>query len=99
MATPALYPTLVTHLHRSPVRHYAEHRSYSWYVDVDELPQLPWWVRPFARFEAADHFDGPTGFSLGLLHGYETECELIARVRLREQWPDVKSVAKKTRLE
>lgn len=49
--------------------------------------------------ELAGHFDGPTGFSLGLLHGYETECELIARVRLREQWPDVKSVAKKTRLE
>jgi DUF1365 family protein len=57
--TPALYPTLVTHLHRSPVQHYAEHRSYSWYVDVDELPRLPWWARPFARFEASDHFDGP----------------------------------------
>lgn len=57
-ATPALYPTRVTHLHRSPVQHYAEHRSYSWYVDVDELPRLPWWARPFARFEASDHFDG-----------------------------------------
>jgi len=56
--TPALYPTRVTHLHRSPVHHYAEHRSYSWYVDIDELPRLPWWLRPFARFEAADHFTG-----------------------------------------
>jgi len=56
--TPALYPTRVTHLHRSPVRHYAEHRSYSWHVDVDELPQLPWWVRPFARFDATDHLEG-----------------------------------------
>ena len=56
--TPALYPTRVTHLHRSPVQHYAEHRSYSWYVDVDELPRLPWWLRPFAGFEADDHFDG-----------------------------------------
>lgn len=56
--TPALYPTRVTHLHRSPVQHYAEHRSYSWYVDVDDLPRLPWWVRPFARFEASDHFEG-----------------------------------------
>ena len=62
--TPALYPTLVTHLHRSPVQHYAEHRSYSWYVDVDELPRLPWFARPFARFEAADHFDGPTDATL-----------------------------------
>lgn len=54
----ALYPTRVTHLHRSPVRHYAEHRSYSWYVDLDDLPRLPRFMRPFARFEATDHFDG-----------------------------------------
>lgn len=56
--TPALYPTRVTHLQRSPVHHYAEHRSYNWYVDVDALPRLPRWLRPFARFEAADHLDG-----------------------------------------
>jgi len=56
--TPAIYPTRVTHLHRSPVHHYAEHRSYSWYVDIDELPRLPWWLRPFARFDGADHFTG-----------------------------------------
>lgn len=62
--TPALYPTRVTHLHRSPVQHYAEHRSYSWYVDVDALPQLPGWLRPFARFDAADHFDGPPDATL-----------------------------------
>ena len=54
----ALYPTRVTHLHRSPVRHYGEHRSYSWYVDIDDLPRLPRLLRPFARFEAADHLDG-----------------------------------------
>ena len=56
--TPALYPTRVTHLHRSPVHHYAEHRSYSWYVDVDDLPRLPWWLRPFANFDGTDHFTG-----------------------------------------
>lgn len=54
----ALYPTRVTHLHRAPVRHFAEHRSYSWYVDLDDLPRLPRWLAPFARFEAADHFEG-----------------------------------------
>lgn len=58
MLTPALYPTRITHLRRSPVHHYAEHRSYSWYVDLDDLPRLPRWLRPFARFEAVDHFDG-----------------------------------------
>lgn len=54
----ALYRTRITHLRRSPVHHYFEHRSYSWYVDIDNLPKLPRWLRPFARFEASDHFDG-----------------------------------------
>ena len=58
MLTPALYRTRITHLRRSPVHHYNERSSYSWYVDVDELPRVPWWLRPFARFEAADHFNG-----------------------------------------
>ncbi len=62
--TPAVYPLRVTHLRRSPVHHYAEHRSYSWYVDVDDLPRLPRWLRPFARFEAVDHFDGTPGDTL-----------------------------------
>lgn len=62
--TPGVYPIRVTHLHRSPVQHYAEHRSYSWYVDVDDLPRLPAWARPFARFEAADHLDGAPGDTL-----------------------------------
>ena len=52
--TPSLYPIRLTRLHRTPA-HYAEHRSYLWYVDVDDLPQLPRWLAPFARFEAADH--------------------------------------------
>jgi len=63
-STSALYPTRVAHLHRSPIQHYAEHRSYSWYVDIDDLPRLPRWLRPFARFEAVDHLDGRPGDSL-----------------------------------
>jgi len=62
--TPALYPTRVSHLHRSPVRHYGEHRSYSWLVDVDDLPAVSRWLRPFARFEAKDHLHGRPGDSL-----------------------------------
>lgn len=62
MLTPAIYRTRITHLRRAPVHHYFEHRGYSWYIDVDELPDLPRWLRPFARFEARDHLyatDGP----------------------------------------
>ncbi|MDY6998499.1 MAG: DUF1365 family protein [Actinomycetota bacterium] len=51
----ALYRTRITHLRRSPVHHYFEHRSYSWFVDVDSLPQPPRWLRPFATFDARDH--------------------------------------------
>ena len=56
MLTPAIYRTRITHLRRAPVHHYFEHRGYSWYVDVDALPNLPRWLRPFARFDARDHF-------------------------------------------
>ncbi len=48
--------------------------------------------------ELASNFDGPTGFSLGLLHAFEVECELIARVRMKEQWPQVQRQRKQTQL-
>jgi DUF1365 family protein len=56
--TTALYRTRITQLHRSPVHHHTERCSYSWYVDIDDLPRLPRWLQPFARFEAKDHFHG-----------------------------------------
>nr|WP_251983063.1 DUF1365 domain-containing protein [Mycobacterium tuberculosis] len=51
-------PSLFIH-RQVPVHHSFAYRSYSWYVDVDNLPQLPWWLRPFARFHADDHFADP----------------------------------------
>jgi DUF1365 family protein len=57
--TSALYRTRITHLRRAPVHHYFEQTGYSWYVDLDDLPRLPRWLRPFARFEARDHFSTP----------------------------------------
>jgi DUF1365 family protein len=50
-STPALYRTRITHLRRAPVHHYFEHTGYSWYVDLDQMPKLPRWLRPFARFD------------------------------------------------
>ncbi|MBV9088422.1 MAG: DUF1365 family protein [Mycobacteriaceae bacterium] len=64
MDTPALYRTRITHMRRAPAHHYFEHRSYSWYLDIDNLPRLPRWLRPFARFDARDHFDGVADDSL-----------------------------------
>jgi uncharacterized protein len=51
----AVYRTRITHLRRAPVHHYFEHRSYSWFVDLDHMPRVPRWLRPFAAFHAADH--------------------------------------------
>ena len=53
-----LYRTRITHLRRAPVHHHFEHQGYSWYVDVDALPEVPLWLRPFAQFDPNDHFDG-----------------------------------------
>ncbi|GES28171.1 DUF1365 domain-containing protein [Streptomyces angustmyceticus] len=56
--TPALYTCLVSHTRTAPVRHSLRHRTYMWLVDLDRLPQLPAVLRPLARFDARDHFDG-----------------------------------------
>ncbi len=57
-----LYRTRIGHIRRAPLRDEFRHRSYSWYVDLDELPRLPVWLRPFADFRADDHFpDDPAG--------------------------------------
>lgn len=61
---PALYRTTIMHQRLAPVRHRFEMRSYCWYIDIDNPPQLPRWLRPFARFDPRDHFDGPAGDSL-----------------------------------
>ncbi|WP_445169303.1 DUF1365 domain-containing protein [Mycolicibacterium sp. Dal123E01] len=64
MLSPALYRTRVWHRRTAPVEYAFEHGSYSWYVDVDDLPALPVWLRPFARFDARDHLEGQPGDSL-----------------------------------
>jgi DUF1365 family protein len=81
-STPALYRTRITHLRRAPVHHYFEHRGYCWYVDIDQLPRLPRWLRPFAKFEPSlrpriDAFLAGHGIDL---HGGRITALLQARV-------------------
>ncbi len=54
----ALYDTEVTHVRRDPGYGFT-HRMYLWLVDLDALPVLPWWLRPFARFRGRDHLGDP----------------------------------------
>ncbi|MFJ7066078.1 DUF1365 domain-containing protein [Streptomyces sp. NPDC101115] len=55
---PALYATEIVHTRVTPVRHALRHRTYLWLVDIDDLPVLPRPLRPLARFDPRDHFDG-----------------------------------------
>jgi DUF1365 family protein len=56
---PAVYDAEVTHARRQRVNRTFTHRISLWLVDLDALPVLPWWLRPFGRFESADHLGAP----------------------------------------
>ncbi|GAA2087188.1 DUF1365 domain-containing protein [Kitasatospora saccharophila] len=56
-----LYETRTTHVRAEPRRVF-RHRGYLWLVDLDRLPELPWPLRPLARFLPRDHtLDGSPG--------------------------------------
>lgn len=59
---PAIVTGFVRHGRSIPIRHAFRHRVYQWLVDLDDLPRLPRYLRPLARFDARDHLggDGPT---------------------------------------
>ncbi|WP_028280056.1 DUF1365 domain-containing protein [Arthrobacter sp. H5] len=56
---PYLYATTIKHVRRTPLRNEFTYRSYSWFVDLENLPQLPRLLQPFAVFSAADHLGDP----------------------------------------
>ncbi|MCY7340949.1 MAG: DUF1365 domain-containing protein [Pseudonocardia sp.] len=58
-AAPALYDAEVRHVRTRALDRGFSHAIYLWLVDIDALPRLPRWLRPFARFEARDHLGDP----------------------------------------
>lgn len=56
---PAIYDTAIAHTRTAPIRHSFRYRSQSWYVDIDDLPRPPWWLRPLVGFRASDHLRAP----------------------------------------
>lgn len=56
---PCLYDATLGHVRTVPTRSEFSHRVYYWLVDLDELPRLPRWLRPLARFESRDHLGDP----------------------------------------
>ncbi|MFM9373576.1 DUF1365 domain-containing protein [Streptomyces sp. Da 82-17] len=55
---PALYSVAIAHVRTAPWRYTLRHRTYMWLIDPDRPPELPLPLRPLARFDARDHFDG-----------------------------------------
>lgn len=58
--TPSIYTTTIRHTRTTPIHNSFEYTSNSWYIDLDDVPELPRWLRPFARFRAEDHFTAPS---------------------------------------
>lgn len=58
-AVPALVQGHVGHTRRGPITHRFRHRVYQWLVDLDDLPRMSRWLRPFSTFRAADHLGDP----------------------------------------
>lgn len=59
-ALPAIVAGHVAHHRKGRVRHAFRHSVYQWLVDLDAIPQQPWYLRPFASFSASDHLGDPT---------------------------------------
>ncbi|SDP55970.1 hypothetical protein SAMN04487914_11712 [Arthrobacter sp. ok909] len=66
----AIYRTSISHVRRTPLHNAFTYRSYSWYVDVDHLPQLPRPLRPLAGFRVEDHLGDPAGTLRGNVERY-----------------------------
>ncbi|MEP6528201.1 MAG: DUF1365 domain-containing protein [Nocardioidaceae bacterium] len=56
---PSLVNGHVAHCRRGPVCHTFRHSVYQWLVDLDALPEQPWYLRPFASFSAVNHLGDP----------------------------------------
>ncbi|MEU8221026.1 DUF1365 domain-containing protein [Kribbella sp. NPDC048915] len=55
---PAIVTGFVRHGRSMPTRHSFRYRVYQWLIDLDDVPRLPWYLRPLARFDARDHLAG-----------------------------------------
>jgi DUF1365 family protein len=56
---PVIYDAVLTHIRRERIHREFRHRLYLWLVDLDALPELPRWLRPFAGFRSGDHLGDP----------------------------------------
>ena len=55
----ALYGCTLRHVRQGPVRNDFAYRTQLWLLDLDDLPQLPRFLRRLATFRSADHAGDP----------------------------------------
>ncbi len=60
---PALVVGQVHHTRFRPLRHSFTTAHTQWLVDLDDMPRLPRWLRPFATFRGEDHLSGNPGIA------------------------------------
>lgn len=53
-STPAIYRTTISHVRTAPLHNAFRYRSYSWLLDIDNLPSLPRVLARLAGFASAD---------------------------------------------
>jgi DUF1365 family protein len=59
VVVPALYEASVHHVRKQRMERSFRHGIYLWLIDLDAVPDLPRWLRSFARFSARDHLGDP----------------------------------------
>lgn len=79
MTRARLVHTVIRHTRREPVRHAFRYRSYSWLVDLDELPALPWWLSRFADFRTRDRLGDPDATLRRNVEAYLAEHDIHLR--------------------
>jgi DUF1365 family protein len=58
-ALPALVVGKIDHARREAIRRTFRHNAYQWLIDLDQIPEQPWYLRPFASFSSGDHLGNP----------------------------------------
>ncbi|NLE82422.1 MAG: DUF1365 domain-containing protein [Rhodococcus sp.] len=68
-AIPSIYATTIRHTRTEPIHNSFEYTSNSWYIDLDDVPVLPRWLRLFAGFRPEDHLEPTTDGTPDTLRG------------------------------
>ncbi len=73
-----IYRTVVKHRRNTSATRTFQYSGYYWLVDVDAPPVVPALLRPFARFDPADHLGDPAGSLSGNVRTLLADNHIVA---------------------